>query len=39
MAEVIFASSYDDRNPHSNIFSSNKKEFFSSIGMFILKKL
>ena len=34
MAEVIFASSYDERNPPSNIFSSNKKEFFSSTGMF-----
>ncbi len=34
MAEVIFASSYDEKNPPSNIFSSNKKEFFSSTGMF-----
>ena len=33
MAEVIFASSYDEKNPPSNIFSSNKKEFFSSTGM------
>ena len=34
MAEVILASSYDEKNPPSNIFSSNKKEFFSSTGMF-----
>ena len=34
MAEVIFASSYDDRNSPSNIFTSNKKEFFASTGMF-----
>ena len=34
MAEVIFASSYDEKNPPSNIFSSNRKEFFSSTGMF-----
>ena len=34
MPEVIFASSYDEKNPPSNIFSSNKKEFFSSTGMF-----
>jgi heat shock protein beta-11 len=32
--EIIFSSSYDDRNPPSNIFTSNKKEFFSSTGMF-----
>ena len=34
MSEVIFASSYDDRNSPSNIFTSNKKEFFASTGMF-----
>lgn len=34
MAEVIFASSYDERNPPSNIFSNNNKEFFASTGMF-----
>ena len=32
--EIIFSSSYDDKNPPSNIFTSNKKEFFSSTGMF-----
>ena len=32
--EVIFSSSYDDRNPPTNIFTNNKKEFFSSTGMF-----
>ena len=34
MSEVIFSSSYDDRNPPTNIFTSNKNEFFSSTGMF-----
>ena len=34
MSEVIFSSSYDDRNPPTNIFTNNKKEFFSSTGMF-----
>jgi heat shock protein beta-11 len=32
--EVIFSSSYDDRNPPTNIFTDNKKDFFSSTGMF-----
>ena len=34
MSEVIFSSSYDDRNPPTNIFTPNKNEFFSSTGMF-----
>ena len=32
--EVIFASSYDEKNPPENIFDTNKKKFFSSTGMF-----
>ena len=34
MAEVIFASSYDEKHPPSNIFSSNKDEYFTSTGMY-----
>lgn len=34
MAEVIFASSYDEKNPPSNIFTSNKGECFTSTGMY-----
>ena len=32
--EVIFSSSYDEKNPPENIFDSSKKSFFSSTGMF-----
>ena len=33
--EVIFSSSYDEKNPPENIFdTSTKKTFFSSTGMF-----
>lgn len=34
MAEVIFSSSYDEKNKPNNIFNSNKGEFFSSTGMY-----
>ena len=34
MAEVIFSSSYDEKNPPENIFDSSKKTFFSSTGMY-----
>ena len=32
--EVIFSSSYDEKNPPENIFDISKKTFFSSTGMF-----
>ena len=32
--EVIFSSSYDEKNPPENIFDNSKKTFFSSTGMF-----
>ena len=28
MSEVIFSSSYDDRNPPTNIFTPNKNDYF-----------
>ena len=34
MAEIIFSSSYDEKNPPDNIFDSSNKKFFSSTGMF-----
>ena len=34
MAEIIFSSSYDEKNPPENIFDNSKKTFFSSTGMF-----
>ena len=34
MAEVIFSSSYDEKNPPENIFEQSKKKFFSSTGMY-----
>ncbi|MCQ2816676.1 MAG: discoidin domain-containing protein [archaeon] len=32
--EVIFASSYDEKHPPNNILNGNKKNYFSSTGMF-----
>ena len=34
MAEVIFASSYDEKNPPENVLDTTKKKFFASTGMF-----
>ena len=34
MAEIIFSSSYDEKNPPENIFDNSTKKFFSSTGMF-----
>ena len=34
MAEIIFASSYDEKNPPDNIFDQSKKKFFTSTGMY-----
>ena len=34
MSEIIFSSSYDEKNPPENIFDSSKKTFFSSTGMY-----
>ena len=34
MAEIIFSSSYDEKNPPENIFDNSNKKFFSSTGMF-----
>ena len=34
MIEVIFSSSYDEKNPPENIFDLSKKKFFSSTGMY-----
>ena len=34
MSEVIFSSSYDEKNPPENIFDQSKKTFFASTGMF-----
>ena len=34
MAEVIFASSYDEKNPPENVLDNSKKTFFTSTGMF-----
>ena len=34
MAEIIFSSSYDEKNPPENILNPSKDKFFSSTGMF-----
>ena len=34
MDEIIFSSSYDEKNPPENIFGNNNKKFFTSTGMF-----
>ena len=34
MAEIIFSSSYDEKNPPENIFDNSNKKFFASTGMF-----
>ena len=34
MTEVIFSSSYDEKNPPENVFDQSKKTFFASTGMF-----
>ena len=34
MFEIIFSSSYDEKNPPHNIFTNNNKKFFTSIGLF-----
>ena len=34
MAEIIFSSSYDEKNPPENIFENSNKKFFTSTGMF-----
>ena len=34
MAEIIFSSSYDEKNPPENIFDPSNKKFFTSTGMF-----
>ena len=34
MSEILFSSSYDEKNPPENILSHNKDKFFSSTGMF-----
>ena len=34
MAEIIFSSSYDEKNPPENIFDNSNKKFFTSTGMF-----
>ena len=34
MADVIFSSSYDEKHAPINILNANKKQFFSSTGMF-----
>ena len=34
MSEIIFSSSYDEKNPPENILNPSKDEFFTSTGMF-----
>ena len=34
MAEIIFSSSYDEKNPPENIFDQSNKKCFTSTGMF-----
>ena len=34
MSEIIFSSSYDEKNPPENVFDQSKKTFFASTGMF-----
>ena len=34
MSEIIFSSSYDEKNPPENIFDMSNKKFFTSTGMF-----
>ena len=34
MAEIIFSSSYDEKNPPENILNPSKDKFFTSTGMF-----
>ena len=34
MSEILFSSSYDEKNPPENILSPNKDKFFSSTGMY-----
>ena len=34
MSEILFSSSYDEKNPPENILSPSKDKFFSSTGMF-----
>jgi len=34
MDEIIFSSSYDEKNPPQNVFTNKNNEFFSSTGMF-----
>ena len=34
MTEIIFSSSYDEKNPPENILNPSKDKFFSSTGMF-----
>ena len=34
MSEILFSSSYDEKNPPENILLPSKNKFFSSTGMF-----
>ncbi len=34
MAEIIFSSSYDEKNPPENILNPSQDKFFTSTGMF-----
>ena len=34
MAQIIFSSSYDEKNPPENILVDSRKSFFSSTGMY-----
>ena len=34
MSEIIFSSSYDEKNPPENILNPSKDKFFTSTGMF-----
>ena len=34
MAQILFSSSYDEKNPPENILNDSKKSFFSSTGMY-----
>ena len=34
MSEILFSSSYDEKNSPENILSPSKNKFFSSTGMF-----
>ena len=34
MAEIIFSSSYDEKNPPENILNPSKDKYFTSTGMF-----